>query len=98
MLFTFGLSIQGNHQLLTDVYSKEKKQKAMVDRLQSSGIPMASLHKPVTLIEDACKSYSWPWEVAIITDQLYNALSCSSLWNIEVKHDTQSNKEFIKFV
>ena len=58
MLFTFGLCIQGNHQLLTCVYLQEKEQKVMVDHLQSGGMPMASLHKPVTLTEDACKSYS----------------------------------------
>ena len=60
MLFTFGRSIQGNHQLLACVYSKEKEQKVMVDQLQSGGITMASLHNPGTLNEDACKSYSWP--------------------------------------
>ena len=60
MLFTFGLSIQGKHQLLAYVSSKEKEQKVMVDHLQSGGMPMASLHKPVTITKDVCKSYSWP--------------------------------------
>ena len=50
-LFTFGLCIQENHQLLTCVYSE---QNVMVDHLQSGGMPMASLHKPATL------AYSWP--------------------------------------
>ena len=68
MLFTFRLSIQENHQLLTSVYSTEKEQKVMADHLQSGGMPMASLHKPVTLAEDACKSCSWPLEMAAITN------------------------------
>ena len=51
MLFTFGLCIQGNHQLLTCVYLQD--QKVIVDHLQSGSMPMASLHKPVTLSEGA---------------------------------------------
>ena len=56
MLFAFGLSIQGKHQLLANVSSKEKEQKVVVDHLQLGGMPMASLHKPVTITKDACKS------------------------------------------
>ena len=49
MLFTFGLCIQGKHHLLTYVDSQEKEHKVMIDHLQSVGMPMASLHKHVTL-------------------------------------------------
>ena len=66
MLFTFRLCIQGKHHLLTYVDSQEKEYKVMIDHLQSGGMPMASLHKHVTLTEDACKSYPWPQEVAAI--------------------------------
>ena len=48
MLFTFGLCIQGKHDL-TYVDSQEKEHKVMMDHLQSGGMPMASLHKHVTL-------------------------------------------------
>ena len=49
MLFTFGLCIQGKYHLLTFVGSQEKEHKVMINHLQSGGVPMASLHKPVTL-------------------------------------------------
>ena len=38
----------------------------MIDHLQSGGMPMASLHKHVTLTEDASKFYPWPQEMAVI--------------------------------
>ena len=75
MLFTFGLCIQGKHQLLAHVSSKENEQKVMIDHLQSGGMPMASLHKPVTITKDECKSYSWPKEVAIITNYAMHCLA-----------------------